>query len=131
MTTPTVIRIPCGKWVSIGEYARVWKYLLSAEAMPNAEYPGWDYFPTDGRRILANMREMLMDVINRHDRTMWREQGRKTCLGARIRKKQEAAARRGVIRFECRWCGSQITPGTYLPEHARFCDVSCQRSFYS
>lgn len=124
---PTAIRIPNGKLVPIGMYARTWKFLLQPERDLSARFPGWDHFPTEGRTILANMRGMLMDIINRHDRT-----AQHTCSERRLFTKIRNAALRGAIVYRCRECDAVLHPLNVNPNNreSRFCNAACRGSYW-
>lgn len=121
-----VVTLPNRKQISVGQYASAWRYLMTAD--PEEQLSGFDWYSMDARMIRERMVRGLMDRINRHDRTMYRANGRD--LGRRIMRKMDAAARAGKIRFWCRWCGADLEGRTYLPDHARFCGASCRTSFY-
>ena len=123
-----VVTLPNRKQVSAGQYAAAWRYLMSAD--PDEQLTGFDWCSMDAAMIRRRMLDGLQDRINRHDRTMYRPHGRKTELGRRIYLKMVRAARRGKIRFWCRWCGSDLDTKTYLPDHARFCDASCRGCYF-
>lgn len=125
LTMKTAIRLPNGKWVSAGQYARAWAKLLTVP--PSTSVPGWEWYTVDASDVLRDMRRMLMDIITRHDRTLQRGKPNER----RLFTKMDAAVQRGAIRFKCRWCGCELPATRYLQPHARFCDASCQRSYNS
>lgn len=121
-----IITLPNGKQCTLGKYASAWRTLLTLP--PQQDVAGFDWHPSTARDVLSSMRRGMMERINRHDRT---RAVHSRDLGPRIFLKMQSAAKRGALRFDCRWCGRDIDTGTYLQPHARFCDVHCQRSFYS
>jgi len=97
MTMRTVIRLPNGRTIGVGVYARAWRTILT---MPrDAMLPGFAHFPEPAESVLHAMRGMLSEVINRHDRAygigrkwdndyqvrMWRDSRRLRDIANRIR----------------------------------------------
>lgn len=59
---PKAFATPEGRMVSIRTMAAA---LRTIRANPQAEYPGWNWYPTPGQFILAEFRRGLHDRINR------------------------------------------------------------------
>ncbi len=79
---------------------------IAVTADPHEQINGWDYFPADAGRILAQMREGLQG-----DRINIRGVALPTVLtDRRLFSKIRAAAVRGAIVYECRECGSTLEP---------------------
>ncbi len=119
-----VIVLPNKRAVTLGQYAKAWRLVI---AVPREQLlAGWDYFETEAWRILFQMREGLQDRINLRGGSRPRE-----ITERRLFAKMDAAARRGALQFECRWCGQAILADRYLHRHSRFCSQSCQRDYAS
>jgi hypothetical protein len=58
---PRFFKTPEGRAVSIRQMARA---LQAIRANPDADYPGWNWFPTPGHFILREFRRGLNDRIN-------------------------------------------------------------------
>lgn len=56
---------PEGRPVSVRAMSNA---LRAIRANPDAEYPGWNWFPTPGRMILREFRRGMHDRINRRAR---------------------------------------------------------------
>lgn len=61
-----VIRLPNGKQVGIGAYARAWKKLAAGKYADDDVFRDWDYFPVTADVVLLKMRDGMHDRINRH-----------------------------------------------------------------
>lgn len=126
MTFATMIRVPSGRWVTAGQYAKAWNIALMAG--PGATLRGWQWHAVEARDVLNDMRRALMDFINRHDRTRHVPH----LTDARLRDKIMRAVARGAIRYECAWCGTGIAPRHFMHyrKDARFCGDACRRDYY-
>ncbi len=60
-THPRFFKTPEGRSVSIRQMAGA---LRAIRANPDADYPGWNWFPTPGHFILREFRRGLNDRIN-------------------------------------------------------------------
>lgn len=58
---PRFFKTPEGRPISIRTMA---KALRAIRANPDAEYPGWNWFPTPGHMILRIFRDGMHDRIN-------------------------------------------------------------------
>ncbi len=58
---PKAFKTPEGRTVSIRQLARA---LRAIRANPDADYPGWNWFPTPGHHILREFRRGMHDRIN-------------------------------------------------------------------
>lgn len=58
---PRAFRTPEGRAVSIRQMAHA---LRAIRSNPDADYPGWNWFPTPGHFILREFRRGLNDRIN-------------------------------------------------------------------
>lgn len=74
-----------------------------------------------GRDILREFSGYVQDEVNRRGGIMLREPNEK-----RIQRRLDLE--RARLGCECRWCGSHMA---WKPQHARFCELSCYRSYYS
>lgn len=119
------ITLPNGRKVGLSAYARAWKTIAGMN--PDQTVKGWDIFPTPAGVVLANIRAGMHARINRHDRT----QPRADLTDARLFSKRRAAAIRGAVRYECKWCGSILDPLRVNPNNpmTKFCDAECRRSY--
>lgn len=61
-TMPRYFKTPEGRPVSIRTMAKALRVIRSN---PDAEYPGWDWFPVPGHYIVAEFRRGMHDRINR------------------------------------------------------------------
>lgn len=61
-THPRAFKTPEGRAVSISTMARALRVIRKN---PDADYPGWDWFPVPGHYILREFRRGLHDRINR------------------------------------------------------------------
>jgi hypothetical protein len=114
-----VITLPSGRQVTIGDYVKSWRFLKTLP--PEKQINGWSHFPETAAWILSAIRFGVMDRINIR-------------AGVELGRDMSAArVNRNLLRTvktcECRWCGSVIDG--YKPHHARFCDQSCSRSYWS
>lgn len=65
MTRPILtVRLPNGRPVALNAYVIAWRQLR--EVSPDLVIRDWADFPTEARRVLAQMREGMHDRINRH-----------------------------------------------------------------
>ena len=110
------ITLPNGNHVSLGTYTKAWKTLLTTD--PHEQIKGWDWFPTDAGRILADMREGLQDRINQRGHSPQR-----ALTAHRLHLKVQSAAVRGAIVYRCRSCGSTLDPLRVNPNNqsSRYC----------
>lgn len=59
---PRVFITPEGRYVSVKVMA---KALSAIKKNPEADYPGWNWYPTQGYEILREVRRGIHDRINR------------------------------------------------------------------
>lgn len=59
---PRYFKTPAGRSVSIRTMT---KALRAIRANPDAEYPGWEWYPLPGHYILRSFRDGMHDRINR------------------------------------------------------------------
>ena len=118
MKTAYVITKPNGHVVTIGEYVRSWKQLLTMPA--NAEVSDWEWYPVTVASILSDIRRGIFDRINQRGKIKvdWPE----PCY-ARIHRELERR-----VAVDCRWCGTKMI---YRPVHDRFCCDSCRHDYNS
>ena len=66
------IRLPSGRCVPVGTYAKAWRKLRDMD--PKTPVAGWDHFPTTAGEILREMSRGLMDRIHRNEPRLTSEQ---------------------------------------------------------
>ena len=112
-----VITLANGRRVTIGQYVKAIKL---AKANPDATFKhgltGW--WPVTGREVLAQFRQMVQDLINRHRPPVRDTRDPSTRLLKRLR----------IHGRECRWCGQRFKPAGLWQT---CCCDSCQRSYRS
>lgn len=57
-----LILIPCGKWVTLGEYVKQWKLLKTMP--PDAEVTGWEWYSMTVAEVLRAFSRGVEDRIN-------------------------------------------------------------------
>lgn len=65
MGTQRAIRLPNGKWCSLGSYVKSWRTLKTLPG--DASVRGFDHFGSAAADILRDLHYGLHDRINRHD----------------------------------------------------------------
>lgn len=110
------IGVPNGKVVTLGQFVAAWKQLKTLD--PNQEVKGWTWYPMPARDVLRAIGRGVQDRVNQRGRLVLRSHNDTRVL-RQLRRR---------IRHTCRWCGHDL--GRYAPEHDRFCEPSCKRSFY-
>ncbi len=111
------ITLPNGKPCSLGVYVKGWKAIKTMA--PHETVRGWTWWAEDACRVLDDIARGVHDRINRHDRTMRHDDLGERRLFTKIRN----AAKRGAIRYECKWCGSPLDPLQVNPNNGmtRYC----------
>jgi hypothetical protein len=122
-----VVTLPHGRQVSLGSYVAGIKLAM---ANPDEEFKGFNYESTKGSEVARRFREGVQDRINsgiprgeEWKRSHEEREDRKGVI-TRVNKRM----RKGLIVRSCKWCGSEFKPKSY---NDRFCEESCQRSYYN
>ncbi|MBE7466007.1 MAG: hypothetical protein HS116_21235 [Planctomycetes bacterium] len=114
----------CGdRMVTAAQYVKAWRMVKAAPpgSMFRKGLAAW--WPQSREEILRDFAHYANDIINiRGGLPCSREVKLKPRHERRLQSIREAAG------SECRSCGSNMP---YQPHHARFCDLSCRRSYMS
>lgn len=114
-----VIRIPSGAQLPVGVYVAAWKRVKTGD--PKRVIQGFGMFDWTAGEVLDALAAGTNDRVNLRGglRIEWREPSFE-----RIQRNL-----RRTVKCECRWCGSPLAE--YQPMNSRFCESSCQRSYFS
>jgi hypothetical protein len=127
------ITLPNGNRVTLAAYVAAWKNMVAANrdaVVARKEYKGWQWFPVTAGEILSDISAGVHDRINRHlpwFQTLYKYNPDCPRRESRRRDKLHSLVARGLLKCECRWCGSALPH--YETHQNRFCDASCRRSY--
>ena len=106
--------MPGRRHILLGEYLRSWKKLAALH--PDAValrrmVNGWEWYPISAGEILGKISYGVHDRINRHlpwFQTLYKYNPDCPRRETRRRDKLHSLVARGLLKCECRWCGSAL-----------------------
>lgn len=124
-----IIGLPDGRQILLSEYLRSWKKLLTLP--PQTSVERWEWFPCSAAEILRQISAGVHDRINQRGGLSVRQSTARQDLAAtvRVHRKLRTLVLRDLLSCPCRWCGRELV--VYHSPKNRFCDLSCERAFYS